>query len=334
MPHDQRTAFDDVPSDPGAPGATGHKRRFATQSTTSIMQTPFAPLRWTVPGYVPEGLTLLAGRQKLGKTWLALDFAVAVAIGGIAMGSIECEQGDVLYIDLENGPRRIQRRITTLFPYDQTRPDLGRLHFTTDSPQLGPRFLDACEEWRRSMARPALIVIDVLQRIKPAGNAARTSYENDYAALSSLQRWATDCGLSVMPLLHTRKGGAEDPLESLSGSNGQAACADTTLVLNKSAAGFTLYVRGRDVDEKEAALSFDIGRWSILGDAAAVRRSEERTQILNILAEATEPMSPAEIANAAGMRPNNARQLLFKMVKDHEVHSPPQGGYVHPDRAA
>jgi hypothetical protein len=65
------------------------ERRFATSCTTTIMATTYPPLRWSVPGYVPEGLTLLAGRQKLGKTWLALDFAIAVAIGGFTMGSIE-----------------------------------------------------------------------------------------------------------------------------------------------------------------------------------------------------------------------------------------------------
>jgi RecA-family ATPase len=305
---------------------------FPTVGTNSIMDTIFEPLRWTIPGYVPEGLTLLAGRQKLGKTWLAIDFAIAVAIGGLALGSIECEQGDVLYIDLENGPRRVQRRIGTLFPYEQSRPDMGRLHWTQQSPQLGAEFIKACELWRKSASRPAMIVVDVLQRIKPAGNAARTSYENDYATLSEAQRWATENGVSLLALVHTRKGGADDPLESISGSNGQAACADTTLVLNRTGGAFTLYVRGRDVDEKETALAFDCGRWSILGDAAVVKRSEERTKILAVLAEAIAPMTPSEIAAASQMRANNVKQLLFKMANEGEVLKSGIGNYVHPER--
>jgi len=196
---------------------------FVTTCTNTIMGTTFEPLRWTVPDYLPEGLSILAGRQKLGKTWLALDFAIAVAVGGKAMGAIECEQGDVLYIDLENGPRRVQRRITTLFPYEQIRPDLARLHWTTESPQLGPEFLDACEAWRLSVARPALIVIDVLQRIKPPGVVGRNSYENDYSTFAELQHWSTKNGVSSLGLHHTRKGGADDPLEALSGSNGLSA---------------------------------------------------------------------------------------------------------------
>ena len=57
-------------------------------NTNAIMAAVFEPIRWIVPGYVPEGFSVLAGRQKLGKTWLAMDWGLAVATGGIAMGSI------------------------------------------------------------------------------------------------------------------------------------------------------------------------------------------------------------------------------------------------------
>ncbi|MFL9827543.1 AAA family ATPase [Rhodoplanes sp. SY1] len=303
---------------------------FVRTGTNGIMATQFEPLRWTVPGFVPEGLSILAGRQKLGKTWLAIDFAVAVAIGGTAIGGVPCEAGDVLYIDLENGPRRIQRRVRTLFPDERTRPDLSRLEWATESPELGPDFLEALDEWRTSVASPALVVVDVFQRIKPAGNAARNSYENDYVALSSLQQWATGHGVSVLVLHHTRKGGADDPLESLSGSNGLSACADTTLVLDRTAAGVTLYVRGRDVEEREAALRFDAGRWYLLGEAAEVQRTDERTQVLNALRDAGEGLSPTEVADLTGMSNQNARQMLVRMARAGEVVKLGRGRYAHP----
>ena len=55
--------------------------RFERTSTNVIMATRYPPLREVVPGYLYEGFTVLAGRQKLGKTWLAIDWAVAVATG-------------------------------------------------------------------------------------------------------------------------------------------------------------------------------------------------------------------------------------------------------------
>jgi hypothetical protein len=48
---------------------------------------------------------------------------------------------------------------------------LSRLEYRERAPQLGAEFIEACNLWRQSVAKPALIVVDLLQRIKPAGNA-------------------------------------------------------------------------------------------------------------------------------------------------------------------
>lgn len=303
----------------------------ARTGSNELLKMEFPPVRWAVEGYVPEGFSVLAGRQKLGKTWLAMDMAIAKAAGGSAMGSVECgAAGDVLYIDMENGLRRIQRRLNYMFPSDFHLPDMSRLEWVTDAPQLDAGFLDALDEWREAVPTPSMVVIDVLQRIKPAGVASRNSYENDYSIWSPLQRWATHHGVAVVGLHHTRKGGADDPLEALSGSNGLSACADTTLVLDRDANGMTLYVRGRDIEERETALKFDHGQWTILGEAHEVKRSDERRLILDALAESDEPMSPTELAAVTGMRSNNLRKLLHTMGKAGEIQKTGRGRYIHP----
>lgn len=316
----------------GSPRRGKRKARFALTSTTAIMTRDYPPIMWIVKGYLPEGFSVLAGRQKLGKTWLALDWAIAVAMGGYAMGAIECEAGDVLYIDMENGHRRIKRRIETIFPNERTRPDLSRLQWVTEAPALDKGFIDAAEEWRKSVAAPRLIVIDVLQRVKPAGKGNQNAYENDYAAFAELQSWATEHGIAVLGLHHTRKGGADDPLEALTGSNGLSAVADTTLVLDRDSNGMTLYVRGRDVEEKETAVRLEGGVWSLLGEASDVRRSSERDQILSALLTADAPMTPADLVAATGMKRNNLDQLLYRMAKAGEILKAKRGQYVHPDR--
>lgn len=302
-------------------------RTFQRTNTNDIMAQMFDPIKWVVPGYISEGFLVLAGRQKLGKTWLAIDWALAVAVGGVAMGSIACEQGDVLYIDMENGPRRIQGRINTLYPDERNRPDLSRLEWVTEAPQLDAGFIAELERWRVSVLAPRLIVIDVLQRIKPPGSMARNAYENDYSTWAPLQHWATEHGIAVLGLHHTKKGGADDPLEALSGSNGLSACADTTLVLDSDQNGKTLYVRGRDVEEKETALLFAGGAWSILGEAADIRRSDERIRIVAVLTDHGEPMTPAEIATSTGMAGLNVRQLLYKMAKAGEIYKAGKSRY-------
>jgi RecA-family ATPase len=293
--------------------------RFVRTNTATILATEFAPIQWVVTGYVAEGLSVLAGRQKLGKTWLAMDWAIAVACGGFAMGTIDCQQGDVLYIDLENGHRRIQSRINMLFPGERNRPDLSRLEWVNDAPDLNKGFLPALDDWQTSVAVPRLVIIDVLQRIKPPGKAGQNAYESDYDAMSALQRWATEHRIAVVCLHHTRKGGADDPLEALSGSNGLSACADTTLLLDRDGNGMTLYVRGRDVEEKESAVSFAGGHWTLTGDASVVRRSRERSIILEFLCDNPSPITPSDLAAALGWKPNNTKQLLFKMANDGEL---------------
>jgi hypothetical protein len=295
-------------------------RTFERTNTTDIMARQYPPIKWVVPGYISEGFLVLAGRQKLGKTWLAIDWALAVAVGGVAMGSIVCEQGDVLYIDMENGPRRIQGRINTLYPDESNRPDLSRLEWVTEAPQLDAGFIAELERWRISVPAPRLVVIDVLQRIKPPGSMARNAYENDYSTWAPLQQWATQHGIAVLGLHHTKKGGADDPLEALSGSNGLSACADTTLVLDSDQNGRTLYVRGRDVEEKETALLFAGGAWTVLGEASDIRRSGERNKIIAALEDHGSPMTPSELAAATGEPGNNVRRLLMKMAKAGEVH--------------
>jgi hypothetical protein len=301
--------------------------KFKRTNTNVIMATAYEPIKWVVPGYISEGFLVLGGRQKLGKTWLAIDLSIAVAIGGIAMGSISCEQGDVIYIDMENGHRRIQSRINKLFPSERDRPDLARLEWVTNAPRLDAGFISELERWRASAQEPRLVVIDVLQGIKPPGSIARYAYENDYSAWAPLQAWATEKGIAVLGLHHTRKGGAEDPLESLSGSNGLSACADTTLILDRNQNGTTLYVRGRDVEEKETALIFTAGAWSIIGEASEVRRSDERSVIIAALTDNREPMTPSELATALGKQPNNIKQLCFKMAKEGTLFRVGKGKY-------
>ena len=144
-----------------------------------------------------------------------------------------------------------------------------------------------------------------------------------------------ETGVAIVVVHHTRKSGSEDdPFEKVSGTLGLSGAADTTIVLDRDGQGCTLYGRGRDVTEFEIAVTFDTlsCRWHALGNAADVRRSEQRAAILTVLTGATEPMSPKEIADEANMDRNNVDQLLGKMMKDGEVPKAERGRYVHPDR--
>ncbi|MGI8701240.1 MAG: AAA family ATPase [Nocardioidaceae bacterium] len=80
-------------------------------TAAELMACEFPEPRWAVPGIIAEGVTLLAGAPKVGKSWLALGLGIAVATGGKALGALDVMEGDVLYLALEDPPRRLQDRL-------------------------------------------------------------------------------------------------------------------------------------------------------------------------------------------------------------------------------
>jgi hypothetical protein len=80
-------------------------------SAPELLAKKLPDAQFIVPGYIAEGLTILAGRPKIGKSWLALGIAMAVASGGLAFGAVKVAAGSVLYLALEDTERRLQRRI-------------------------------------------------------------------------------------------------------------------------------------------------------------------------------------------------------------------------------
>jgi predicted ATP-dependent serine protease len=83
-------------------------------SAASLRSMEFPPVSFIVPGFVPEGLTILAGRPKIGKSWLALEVCLGVAGDYTVLGGSQPVPGDVLYCALEDNPRRLQKRIYKL----------------------------------------------------------------------------------------------------------------------------------------------------------------------------------------------------------------------------
>ena len=104
-----------------AKGAEAMFKRLGVGSPTiktaaELRLKTFPPLKFIVPGLIVEGLVILAGKPKVRKSWMALDIALAVAAGRFCLGDRKCQQGNVLYLALEDGDRRLQRRITKLLP--------------------------------------------------------------------------------------------------------------------------------------------------------------------------------------------------------------------------
>jgi hypothetical protein len=304
----------------------GLKLRF---TAAQLLATELPPPRFAIDGIVPEGLTVFAGAPKLGKSWFALATALAVATGGAALGSIRVEQGDVLYLALEDNLRRLQDRTRKL--HDAGEPAAERLQLSVSWPRLDEdRALGWLEHWADDVENPRLLIVDTLARVRAHSRANTQLYEVDYRALEGLKRFADDRHIAVIVVHHTRKATADDPIYEVSGSTGLTGAADAVLVLRRERgkANAVLSITGRDVEERELALRFDSSRfvWELLGEADAVRRSSERSEVLELLAERS-MLTPKAVAEALGRGYEGTKKLLQRMFSDGELTNDGSGRY-------
>lgn len=284
--------------------------------------------RWAIPGILPEGVSILAGRPKLGKSWLALAVAIAVGAGGRALGKIDVKAGSVLYIALEDTKRRLQDRLRKLCPKGAP----ARLHLVTTWPRLHEGGAERLRAWIDAHPDARLIVIDTLERIRRSRTANGNLYGEDTQAIADVQALAAQRGIAIVLIHHVRKGEAEDPLEMVSGSFGLTGAADAVIVLSRGRgqADAILSVTGRDVEEAEHALRWDPAAsvpWTLIGDAGEVQRSAERRSVLSALGQAGRPMWPKEIAALLGRHESTVRGLLSRMLAAGELSRDARGRY-------
>ncbi len=302
----------------------------------SIRMMKFNPITFLVRDLIPnEGITLICAKPKVGKSWLVLDIAVAATMNRYVLGDIKPEQGDVLYLALEDSLRRIQSRMTKLLPtFTDEWPET--LTFATTWRRVDQGGLDDIREWaveaRAAGRKIAFVAIDVLKMVRPPNKAGQPPYEADYEAIKGLHQLAIDLAIPIVVIHHTRKADADDLIDKVSGTAGLTGAVDTIIVIERQAQGTVFDVRGRDIKANTLAAEFnkETCRWTILGAADAVHRSSERARILEIFSEAAEPLTPKAVTDAVicdhpldhrSHRSQHAavRQLLGKMAKDGEL---------------
>ena len=114
------------------------ENRLLTIDGETLMSQPLTPLNFVVDTLLSQGLHILAGSPKVGKSWLALWLAVTVAKGDPVWG-MGVKQGTTLYLCLEDSTLRIQNR---LFEITEDAP--ANVHFSTNSDTLGTPILYLC----------------------------------------------------------------------------------------------------------------------------------------------------------------------------------------------
>jgi len=232
----------------------------------------FPPLRYAIPGLMPAGLGIIAAPPKAGKSLLILDWLLAKASGGRALGALPAgAAADVLYLALEDGGRRLQARCRHLLAPGEQIPGRFRYILAVPPGQVLAVLADVLERHPQT----ALIVVDTLGRIMPLPLQGETTYQRDYRVGVALKRVADEHGLAIVVITHTRKAFADDFIDSISGTHGLAGAADTIIALTRGRGqgDAVMRVTGRDVIEADYAVTFHAGVWALDGGTLAEARA-------------------------------------------------------------
>ena len=348
-----------------------------TIALNSLLSLDYGAAPWPVPGLIPPGLTILAGPSKSGKSWLALDLALSAAIGRSVLGGAPCVPGDVLFWGLEDGPKRLQYRAKallrppaetgilnagkgntdkskTLKSDKESPPPLHNLSIRTiiNTPSaLDVGGMAAIEGWAFHCDNPRLIVIDVIEKVRPVRRKGESEYAALHRGLSDLQAFAHQRGIAVVAVHHTSKNKrGRDPLSAIAGNRGMSAVADNCIILSRSSdapaqdqihkghdetpMAINLYARGRDLPELDLSLL-----WHIQDGHAAWKQATTETakpagtksRILDFMAAQTSGFTTAvEVGRSLGISTNAAAQSLYRLHREGLTEKHGYGRYWRP----
>jgi hypothetical protein len=262
-----------------------------------------------------SGLTLLAGRAKVGKSWLGIDLALSLVQGSKFAGFLDVPKpSSVLYVSLEERPRQTRARLRQLTSQGDF---LASLRFIHELPPLmagGAAVLDA-----ELAEHPAeVVIVDSLLGItKAAGRKNMDALQTDYNIVNTLREVAERHRAALVLIAHTRKAAGDYFVDLVQGTTGVTAAADAVWVLQKKSDGTAvLNVTGREVEDRIYGLTRRGALWHIEGEGEEFTQTEERREILELLRENERAMKPMAIARALQKRVPAVQKLLGKLVND------------------
>lgn len=241
-------------------------RKLSTISAVELQQKEFSPLRCVVVDLLPQGLSILASPPKYGKSWFVLDLCLSVAAGNQFLSHDTVKTG-CLYLALEDSERRLKNRMNDILNGGMAPEGFD---FSTAALDIGAGLIESLNNYLKEHPGTGLIVIDTLQKVRPASNGKENAYSADYREIGILKKFADQNNLCLVLVHHLRKMGDDDPFNRISGTNGIMGAADTMFVMTRKrrSDNTTLSIVGRDIESQELMMEFrtEEHRWNLLGN--------------------------------------------------------------------
>ena len=167
-------------------------RYFHTKTMSELYQTAYKGRPSLIEGLLYEGVYILAGAPKIGKSFLVAQLAYHIGTGAPLWG-FRCHQGTVLYLALEDDFQRLQSRMFMMYGTNAT----DKLHFDIPARKIGGGLEEQMQNFIRDYKDTRLIIIDTLQKIREVGGDAY-SYANDYEIIGKLKEFADNNGICIL----------------------------------------------------------------------------------------------------------------------------------------
>jgi replicative DNA helicase len=183
------------------------------ETATAVIGRAIPGTPWIVDRLIAEGdVTLLSGRGGIGKSWLALSLAVAVASGRSAFGHFALtRRARVGFLDLESRPWEIDARVSRLIGGAELQElddlILIRERLRLDRPAEVRRLMNVIESERLE-----LLVVDSLRRMVSGDTNKGEVTSALFVEVLDPIRLETGCGFVIVS--HTRKRTGETDLDA------------------------------------------------------------------------------------------------------------------------
>ena len=172
------------------------KRKLVTVDAETLLSTPMSKTMFIVDRLIPQGVNVLSGAAKIGKSWLMLWLGLQVS-QGLPVWGIPTMHCDVLYLCLEDTLRRIKDRL-----FDLTDDSNRSFHLSVTCGLIGNGLEEEIINFLEDFPKTKLVIIDTLQKVRDSkGSAGKVGmYGNDYDDISSIKRIADEHDISIKGL--------------------------------------------------------------------------------------------------------------------------------------
>ena len=285
---------------------------FHFKTAKELLETKPEDANYCVDGLLPtNGLSILAGKPRAGKTTLARQLAVAVAQGTQFLGRT-VQQGSVLYLAIEEKQSEVTRHLQQLgiSPADPIFVHCGAV----------PK--NECLEMLIASLKQtngvALVIIDPLFRF--VGVKDSNDYVQVNNTLERLMEVARNCRVHILTVHHMKKKVTEDSIDGALGSTAIVAGCDTFIALHVDGKGIrSILTRQRYGSDMESTQLIWDGRTRELSLGATNEEVAEQSaqmtidriigQMLDYVS--TQPLCTQEaILNAVQGKTSLKKQLL------------------------